>query len=166
MHPPTKLKVKVQGKVKKHQQSKSEVYILQSKLVNGYPTWKQKTSKNSIWFSSILGEWAIGWTSDVGSATRGIKGSSCEDDWPQNLFGWKYFDGTGTWRDAGSDVVIEDYSSGKLETQSPESIQFSKYLDIHPFCSYPCWSFLQNVWNWVNQRQFVYMFGMSSFHDL
>ena len=131
---------------------------MQPKVVNGYPTWKQKSSKYSIWCAQSA--WGIGPVSYLGSKYGVIIGPKAEDNWPQSLLGWVFSDGT-NFLDAGSDVVIEDYSNGKLEIQSPESIQFSKYLDIHPFCSYPCWSFLQNVWNWVNQRQFVYMFGMS-----
>ena len=50
----------------------------------------------------------------MGSNTAGIIGPEAEGDWPHNLSGWKYGDGT-NWIDAGSDVVIEDYSKGKHE---------------------------------------------------
>ena len=114
-----KLKVKLQGKAKKHQGGRSGVYTLQPELVNNYPTWKQKLSKNSIWFDSACSSWNIGFTSDLGSSTGGIDGPKSEDDWPQNLSGWQYDDGSPTdWIDAGSDVVIEDYSDGKSETHS------------------------------------------------
>ena len=91
----------------------SGVYTLQPELVNGYPTWKQISSENSIWFDTITGKWIIGFTSDLGLSKAGIGGPRAEDDWPQNLSVWKYADRTGTWLDGGSDIVIEDYSKGK-----------------------------------------------------
>ena len=89
----------------------SGVYTLQPEFVNGYPTWKQLSLKNSIWLDSANCDWNIGFTSDLGSNKAGIGGPKVEDDWPQNLSGWEYFDGT-NWPDAGSDVIIEDYSKG------------------------------------------------------
>ena len=118
------MRVKVRGEVKKYQGSKSGVYTLQPELVNRYPTWKQNTSRNSVWFDTLIGKWTIGWTHCLGSNTGGgIFGPEEEDDWPQNLSGWKYADGSGsrftfdagTLPDAGSDVVIKDYSEGKYE---------------------------------------------------
>ena len=119
--PPTKLKVKLQGKAKKNQGDSSGVYTLQSELVNGHPTWKQLSLKNSIWFDTSRGSWNIGWTSNLGSNTAGIIGPIAEDDWPQNLSGWQYGDATGTGVDARSDVVIEDYSKGKCEIISTQN---------------------------------------------
>ena len=87
---------------------------MQPELVNGYPTWKQNSSKNAIWFCNITSEWCFGFATEIGSKSGGIFGPKLEDDWPQNLSGWQYGDGTGTWPNAGSDVVIEDYSDGKL----------------------------------------------------
>ena len=90
---------------------------MQPEIENGYPTWKQKSSKYSLWFDTANGRWIIGWTSDLGTTTGGIIGPKNEDDWPQNLSGWQYDDGSPTdWIDAGSDVVIKDYPDGKLET--------------------------------------------------
>ena len=113
------MRVKLRGIVKKYH-AKSGVYTLQPELVNGYPTWKQNTSKNSVWFDISIGRWTIGWTDCLGSDTGGgIFGPEEEYDWPQNLSGWQYDDGSPTdWIDAGSDVVIEDYSDGKSETHS------------------------------------------------
>ena len=71
---------------------------------------------NSIWFHSLRSEWKIGFTSYLGSNTAGIIGSKAEDDWPENLSGWKYGVGT-NWIDAGSDIVVEDYCKGKYENQ-------------------------------------------------
>ena len=68
--PPTKLRVKLGGIVKKYH-AKSGVYTLQPELVNGYPTWKQNTSKNSVWFDISIGRWTIGWTDCLGSDTGG-----------------------------------------------------------------------------------------------
>ena len=127
--PPTKLRVKLRGIVKKYH-AKSGVYTLQPELVNGYPTWKQNTSKNSVWFDISIGRWTIGWTDCLGSDTGGgIFGPEEEDDWPQNLSGWQYADGSGsgprftydadTFPNAGSDVVIEDYSKGKYRPAKP-----------------------------------------------
>ena len=114
--PPTKLKVKLQGEAKKHKGDQSGAYTLQPNLVNGYPTWMQISSRNSIWLYSH-GVWVIGFTSDLGSNTAGIIGPKAECDWPQKLSGWQYgdMDGTNTWHDAGSHIVIEDYSKGKYE---------------------------------------------------
>ena len=110
--PPTKLKVKLQGEAKKHKGDQSGAYTLQPNLVNGYPTWMQISSRNSIWLYSH-GVWVIGFTSDLGSNTAGIIGPNAEDDWPQNLSGWKYGDySKNCFVYAGSDVVIEDYSKG------------------------------------------------------
>ena len=109
------MKVKFQGKAKKHWGDFSGVYILQPQLVNGYPTWKSKLYKNSLWFGILIARWVIGLTSDLGTKRGAILGPKTEDDWPQNLSGWQYGDGTGTWPDAGSDLVIEDYSDGKSE---------------------------------------------------
>ena len=74
---------------------------------------------NSIWFDTSNGNWNIGLTSDLGSDIAGIIGPEAEDDWPPNLFGWKYDNGEeeDCWVDAGSDVVIEDYSKGKYKKQ-------------------------------------------------
>ena len=110
--PPTKSKVQLHGEAKKHQGSRSGVYTLQTEVVNGYPTWKQLSLRNSIWFDASNGKWKIGFTSDLGSKTAGIIGPQAEDDWPQNLSGWKYWNGTKS-LDAGSDAIIEDYSKGK-----------------------------------------------------
>ena len=110
------MKVKLQGEAKKYHGDSIGVYTLQSELVNGYPTWKQISSMNSIWFAtSIYRKWKIGYTSDLGSNTAGIIGPKAECDWPQKLSGWQYgdMDGTNTWHDAGSHIVIEDYSKGK-----------------------------------------------------
>ena len=119
--PPIKLKVKLQEKAKKHQGDISGVYTLQLKFVNGYPTWKQKSSKNSIWYDTLTSKWIIGWTSDLGTKRGGILGPKHEDDWPQNLSDWQYDNGRDVdyWVDAGSDVVIEDYSDGKLNAFQP-----------------------------------------------
>ena len=108
------MRVKLQEEAKKHQGDSIGVYTLQSELVNGYPTWKQISSMNSIWFAtSIYRKWKIGYTSDLDSNTAGIIGPNAEDDWPQNLSGWKYGDySKNCFVYAGSDVVIEDYSKG------------------------------------------------------
>ena len=118
MLPPTKLKVRVQGKAKKHQGDSSGVYTLQPKLVNSNPTWKQKSAHYSIWFAN--GAWVVGLTPNLGSVKVHIIGPQTGDDWPQNLSGWQYFDGK-NFLDAGSDVVIEHYSDGKLETHLNEA---------------------------------------------
>ena len=123
--PPLKLKVQLQGKAKKYQGHWSGVYTLQPEMVNGYPTWKQLSLTNSIWFDASNGDWNIGWTSDLGSDFAGIIGPKAEDDWPQNLSGWKYWDET-EFLDAGIDVVIEDYSKGKCQTNFN-----SKSFEIH-----------------------------------
>ena len=108
------MKVKLQGEAKKRQGSNSGVYTLQPEFVNGYPTWMQLSLRNSIWFDTSNGGWNIGLTSNLGSNIAGIIGSSLEDDWPQNLSGWKYDDGSPSdYVDAGSDVIIENYSNCK-----------------------------------------------------
>ena len=111
------MRVKLQEEAKKHQGDSIGVYTLQPELVNGYPTWKQLSLRNSIWIDTSNGKWSIGFTSNLGSNTGGIAGPDIEDDWPQNLSGWKYADGT-NWIDAGSNVVIEDYSKCKYENNS------------------------------------------------
>ena len=108
------MKVQIQGKAKKDQGPRSGVYKLQPELFKGYPTWKQKSSNNSIWFDTLNCKWLIGFTSDLGSTTAGLIGPKAEDNWPQNLSGWEYGDvNTNSFVDAGSDVVIEDYSECK-----------------------------------------------------
>ena len=115
MLPPTKLKVRVQGKAKKHQGDSSGVYTLQPKLVNSNPTWKQKSAHYSIWFAN--GAWVVGLTPNLGSVKVHIIGPQTGDDWPQNLSGWLYGDyDKNCFVDAESDVIIEDHSDGKLET--------------------------------------------------
>ena len=107
------MKVKLQGKAKKHQVLTIGVYTLQPELVNCYPTWKHSSTKNSFWFNSSNVTWKIGFTSNLGSDTAGIIGPRAKDDWPQNLSGWKYGDySKNCFVDAGSDVIIEDYSKG------------------------------------------------------
>ena len=92
---------------------------MQPILVSGYPTYKHKSSKTSIWFSTLTAEWIIGWTNDIGSNIAGIRGPKFKDDWPQNLSGWRFYDhDINDGCDAGSDVVIEGYSDGKLETHT------------------------------------------------
>ena len=68
---------------------------------------------NSIWFDTSNGRWKIGLTSDLGSNIAAIMGPYAENDWPQNPSGWQYADRPNHWTDAGSDVVIEDYTKGK-----------------------------------------------------
>ena len=107
------MRVKLQEEAKKHQGDSIGVYTLQPELVNGYPTWKQLSLRNSIWIDTSNGKWSIGFTSNLGSNTGGIAGPDIEDDWPQNLSGWKYGDySKNCFVYAGSDVVIEDYSKG------------------------------------------------------
>ena len=98
----------------------SGVYTLQPELVNGYPTWKQISSKNSIWFNISSGKWIIGYTTYLGSNTAGIIGPSLEDNWPQNLSGWKYDNGGDYWIDAGSDVVIKGKYENNINSKSFE----------------------------------------------
>ena len=140
--PSTKLKVQLQGEAKKHQGDKNGIYTLQPELVNGYATWKEILSRNSIWFNISRGNWMIGLTSDLGSYTAGIEGPVAEDNWPQRISGWNYGDGTNPWHDARSDVLIEDYSEGKYEIDI--NLKFIQY-SFHFSDSY--WSCLQNVWN-------------------
>ena len=128
------MRVKLQEEAKKHQGDSIGVYTLQPELVNGYPTWKQLSLMNSIWFDASSGKWKISLTTDLGSNKAGIQGPVAEDDWPQNISGWtisvksgwKYGDETGTEIDARSDVVIEDYSEGKYENNFN-----SKSFEIH-----------------------------------
>ena len=112
----------------KNQANKSGVYTLRPELVHGYPTWKQRSYliQNSIWFDASNGRWKIGFTSALGSNIAAIMGPYAEDDWPLNLSGWEYTDRPNHWTDAGSDVVIEDYSEGKYENNIN-----SKSLEIH-----------------------------------
>ena len=109
------MRIKLHGEAKKHQGDSFGVYTLRPEIVNNYPTWKQISSRNSIWYDTSSGKWKIGFTSHLGSNTAGIIGPESEDDWPQHLSDLKYADGTGTWPDAGSDVIIEDYSKGSYE---------------------------------------------------
>ena len=126
--PPKKLKVKLQGEAKKHQGSISGIYTVQPELVNNYPTWKQISSRTSIWINILTGRWNIGKTSDLGSITAGLIGPKAEDNWPQNLSGWEYGDVTNTWYDAGSDIVIEDYSKGNYENNTYQLRTILKFI--------------------------------------
>ena len=129
--PPRKLKVKLQGEAKKYQGRKIGVYTLQPELVNTYPTWKQISLKNSIWFDSSTGRWSIGSTSALGSIKAGIIGPYTDDDWPQNLSGWKYGDyDKNCFLDAKSDVLIKDSSKSKLINQKSNLMIFSKHESV------------------------------------
>ena len=84
-------------------------------MINSYPCWTDKFKKNSIWFRIETGVWKVGPTSEISSGYSVIIGSTDDDDWPQNLSsGWKYKDKTGTWIDAGTDVIFEAISTSKL----------------------------------------------------
>ena len=67
----------------------------------------------SIWFGN--GFWKLGFTSHLGKDIGAVKGPIGEEDWPQNISsGWEYGDATGTWVDAGTDVIFEAKLTSKL----------------------------------------------------
>lgn len=117
--PPTKLKLVLKGEVERIWGSKSGIYKLQPKVVNGYPHWIQKSEStslwfkksesNSLWFDAKYCRWIVGMSSNLGESISAIKGPKPDDDWPQNLCGnWKYFDyDKDAWMDAGENVVFE-----------------------------------------------------------
>ena len=77
------------------------------------PHWTNKSKTYSIWF--VNGCWVLGSTSNLGKTIGAVKGPLGEVDWPQNISsGWKYGDVTGTWVDAGTDVIFEAKLTSKL----------------------------------------------------
>ena len=101
------------GEAKKCQGKYIGTYILQTDLINSYPTWKHKIKK-SVWFSSAIGRWVVGYDRDIGSSTCEILGPIAQDDWPPNINGnWKFGVGGRNWIDAlERDITFLDFSNG------------------------------------------------------
>ena len=77
------------------------------------PHWTNESKQCSIWFGN--GKWFVGYTSDLSKNIGVVIGPYREENWPQNISsGWKYGDEKSTWVDAGTDVVFEAKSTGKL----------------------------------------------------
>ena len=87
-------------------------YTLQPTLCNMQPHWTNMSKTCSIWF---FGRWVVGPTSHLGQNIGVVLGPHGEEDWPQNISsGWKYGDVTGTWVDAGTDLIFEAKLSSKI----------------------------------------------------
>ena len=112
--PPIGLKIKLQGNAKKCLFFFEGNYTLQPVLCNKQPHWTNDSKMCSIWFGN--GFWKLGFTSHLGKDIAVATGPYGEEDWPQNISsGWKYGDVTsGTWVDAGADLIFEAKSTGKL----------------------------------------------------
>ena len=77
------------------------------------PHWINMSKTWSIWFE--YGRWVVGHTSNLSQNIGVVLGPIGEENWPQNISsGWEYVDVTGTWVDAGTDVIFEAKLTSKL----------------------------------------------------
>ena len=90
------------------------------------PHWINESKTCSIWFTS--GKWIVGYISDLDKNIGVVIGPKYEVDWPQNISsGWEYAYATGTWVDAGADVIFEAKSTCKLtKVNNKTVISFTK----------------------------------------
>ena len=110
--PPNMLQLGLSGKSEDSQESKPGIYLLESRLVNGYPVWIQKEGSNAIWFNKHSSGWIVGSESKVGNDFGGIKGPSGIDDYPSQIQdGFEYYH-DGGWHSAATstDIVFRNIS--------------------------------------------------------
>ena len=113
------MRLVLKGEAKRYQGSKAGVYILQKKLANTYPQWKQKSNTNSIWFDFSNGAWLVGPTSELGLTRGWIQGPYGEDDWPQNISeNWQYADEIQFHLAGSGDVVFEELSNDNFKIKT------------------------------------------------
>ena len=92
-------------------------------LVNSYPHWEQvttKENKQSIWFDINSSKWTIGSSEHIGSNIGEIIGPATNDNWPQNISCWNYFNfDFKQWIQTYFDIQITDF---KIEDSSLEEL--------------------------------------------
>ena len=111
--PPSMLQLALSGNSKESQSSKLGIYLLESRLINGYPLWIQKAGSNAIWFNKPSSGWIVGSESEVGNDFGGIKGPSGIDDYPTQIQdGFTYYH-DGEWHSAAisTDIVFKNISN-------------------------------------------------------
>ena len=79
---PQKLQVLIHGEVSDVAAEKGGVYILQDRLINGFPFWIETSQNNVIWYNKIDDHWSISLSKDLGTSEWSIAGQPQNDTLP------------------------------------------------------------------------------------
>ena len=111
-------------------------------LVNSYPHWEQittKENKQSIWFDINSSRWTIGCSEHIGSNIGEIIGPATNDNWPQNISSWYYFNFyCKEWIQTYSNVQISDFEIEHSSLEEELSVKCELPTVISSTRLYPC----------------------------
>ena len=100
------LRVTLKNNALESQSSRQGIFKPSSK-VNGRSSWTSESA--AIWYDQKFKKWKIGALDKIGTTTAGIISEEINElASPQNIFSWKYWDGSEwTFPDDKNDIIVE-----------------------------------------------------------
>ena len=102
---PKSLQVELYGQLSKKWSVIPGLFLLQDRLVNGFPLWKHKNSHAVIWYDNLNDHWSMSDTTDLGNSNWIFAGPKQNDEMPHLIsLPWRYKSRDMIWKDLSNRI--------------------------------------------------------------